>query len=77
MSVTCGKSGFSPVTSTNKTDSNNITEILLKVALNTINQPISSNPVFYKNEFELQSVLLVEVTGENPDLPQVTDIFIT
>ena len=27
-----------PVSSTNKTDSHNITEILLKVALNTINQ---------------------------------------
>jgi hypothetical protein len=31
--VTCG---FSPVSSTNKTDHHNITEILLKVALNTI-----------------------------------------
>jgi len=29
---------FSPVSSTNKTDSHDITEILLKVALNTINQ---------------------------------------
>jgi hypothetical protein len=28
-----------PVSSTNKTDSHDITEILLKVALNTINQP--------------------------------------
>ena len=28
--------GFSPVSSINKTDSHNITEILLKVALNTI-----------------------------------------
>jgi hypothetical protein len=28
-----------PVSSTNKTDCHNITEILLKVALNTINQP--------------------------------------
>jgi hypothetical protein len=28
-----------PVSSTNKTDHHNITEILLKVALNTINQP--------------------------------------
>ena len=32
-----------PVSSTNKTDCHNITEILLKVALNTIN----SNPVLY------------------------------
>jgi hypothetical protein len=29
---------FSPVSSTNKTDRHNITEILLKVALNTIKQ---------------------------------------
>ena len=29
-----------PVSSTNKTDHNDITEILLKVALNTINKPI-------------------------------------
>ena len=28
-----------PVSSTNKTDRHNITEILLKVALNTVNQP--------------------------------------
>ena len=30
---------FSPISSTNKTDCNDITEILLKVVLNTINQP--------------------------------------
>ena len=30
---------FSPVSSTNKTDHHDITEILLKVALNTTNQP--------------------------------------
>jgi hypothetical protein len=30
---------FSPVSSSNKIDHHNITEILLKVALNTINQP--------------------------------------
>jgi hypothetical protein len=33
---------FSPVSSTNKTDRHDITEILLKVALNTIKQTISS-----------------------------------
>ena len=32
-------SSGTPVSSTNKTDSHDITEILLKVALNTINQP--------------------------------------
>jgi hypothetical protein len=31
---------FSPVSSTNKTDHHDITEILLKVALNTIKQTI-------------------------------------
>ena len=39
LSVTCGRSVFSPgspVSSTNKTDRHDITEILLKVALNTI-----------------------------------------
>jgi hypothetical protein len=36
-----------PVSSSNKTDHHNITEILLKVALNTINQ--ANN----QNEFEL------------------------
>jgi hypothetical protein len=32
--------GFFPVSSTNKTDHHDITDILLKVALNSINQPI-------------------------------------
>ena len=39
LSVTCGRSVFSlgpPVSSTNKSDHHNITEIFLKVALNTI-----------------------------------------
>jgi hypothetical protein len=39
--VTCDRSGFSPgtpVSSTNKTDRYDIAEILLKVALNTMNQ---------------------------------------
>jgi hypothetical protein len=37
--VTCGRAWFSldtPVSSTNKTDHHDITEILFKVALNTI-----------------------------------------
>ena len=41
MSVTCDRSGFSSstlVSSTNKTDRYDIAEILLKVALNTMNQ---------------------------------------
>jgi hypothetical protein len=37
-----------PVSSNNKTDRNDITEIiLLKVALNTINQPTLSDTVFF------------------------------
>jgi hypothetical protein len=41
LSVTCDRSGFSPgtpVSSTNKTDRHDITEILLKVALSILNQ---------------------------------------
>jgi hypothetical protein len=41
LSLTCDRSVVFqaiPVSSTNKTDSDDITEILLKVALNTINQ---------------------------------------
>jgi hypothetical protein len=34
-----------PVSSTNKTDFHNITEILLKVALNTINQTKPNQPM--------------------------------
>jgi hypothetical protein len=37
------------VSSTNKTDSHDITEILLKVALNTINQ---TKPITAKNRFD-------------------------
>ena len=36
-----------PVSSTNKTDRHNITEILLKVALNTINQTINVTNQLY------------------------------
>jgi hypothetical protein len=36
-------SGGTPISSTNKTDRHDITEILLKVALNTINQTINVN----------------------------------
>jgi hypothetical protein len=36
-----------PVSSTNKTDRHEIAEILLIVALNTINQPTISNVVFF------------------------------
>jgi hypothetical protein len=71
--------GF-PVSSTNKTDRHDITEILLNVALNTINQLIKS--FFYSHPYSFlllvstvplshnisviswRSVLLVEETGK-------------
>jgi hypothetical protein len=40
---------FSPVSCTNKTDRNDIAKILLKVALNTINQPTIQ--YFYNSDF--------------------------
>ena len=42
------KVGGTPVSSTNKTDSHDITEILLKVALNTINLLLTWNHLSYK-----------------------------
>ena len=38
-----------PVSSTNKTDHHDITEILLKVALNTINPPLETQKYFHHN----------------------------
>jgi hypothetical protein len=40
---------ITPVSSTNKTDSHDITEILLKVALNTINQPSINEVLLIKS----------------------------
>jgi hypothetical protein len=39
------KEFISPVSSTNKTDCHDITEILLKVALNTINQTLTTSKI--------------------------------
>jgi hypothetical protein len=44
MSVTCSRSVVFSGYSTNKTDCHEITEILLKVALNTITHPITLSP---------------------------------
>jgi hypothetical protein len=45
---------FSPVSSTNKTDCHDITEILLKVALNTIKpNKISQIGIFHNIEWEI------------------------
>jgi hypothetical protein len=49
-------SSGTPVFSTNKTDRHDITEILLKVALNTINEP--SNSITYVDDPCGNSVLL-------------------
>jgi hypothetical protein len=46
----------SPVSSTNKTDPKDITEILLKVALNTINQP-SHQIVKHCNNYRVKQLL--------------------
>ena len=48
LSVSCGRSVVYPVSSTNKTDRHDITEILLKVALNTITKPIKLLMIFWK-----------------------------
>ena len=42
--------GFFRVSSSNKTDCNDITEILLKVALNTINQ---TKPTYFNSQYSL------------------------
>ena len=76
MSVTCGKSvDFSgyPVLSTNKRDRHDINEILLKVALNTINQnktkqvPIILSPhLKYKNVWRyVPSIVMRQLTANS------------
>jgi hypothetical protein len=44
---------FSPVSSTNKTYHNDTTEIMLKVALNTI------NPVYFKQYSDLDNICII------------------
>ena len=46
LTTGCWFSPCTPVSSTNKTDRHNITEILLKVALNTINHANHMTPAF-------------------------------
>ena len=54
-----------PVSSTNKTDCHDIIEILLKVALNTINQTkpkfieISSQQMFYQYILAIRNIYMV------------------
>ena len=49
---------FSPVSSTNKTDCHDITEILLKVALNTIT-PHNLNVVLLKQTYDVFTLLFI------------------
>jgi hypothetical protein len=44
--------GFPPVSSPNKTDRHDITEILLKVALNTINHPTYNRKIIHDQFIE-------------------------
>jgi hypothetical protein len=50
-----------PVSSTNKTDRHDITEILLKVALNTINQ---TKPIFIKMKI-IDMLSIMQIKGYN------------
>ena len=47
----CGFFPSTPISSTIKTDRHNITKILLKVALNTINQPSIINVISFVGTF--------------------------
>ena len=51
-----------PVSSTNKTDCHDITEILLKVALNTINQP---NPNFMILSYAINTCFIMVIPNVN------------
>ena len=56
-----------PVSSTNKTDHNDITEILLKVALNTIKQPsMVSRVTLVLVELPFLTITLHETGGRKP-----------
>ena len=62
--LTCGRSvvfSATPVSSTNKTDRHDITEILLKVALNTINQ---TKPIFIKMKI-IDILSIMQIKGYN------------
>ena len=49
---------FSPVSSTDKTDSHDIIEILLKVALNTIKPPTKSNHLIFLGMHFIKDIFL-------------------
>jgi hypothetical protein len=52
--VTCDRSWLSPVFSTNKIDRHDTTEILLKVALNTIKQTNKQNKCQYTTVYDIE-----------------------
>ena len=62
--VTCYRSVVfpgPPVSSTNKTDRHGITELVLKVALNTIKQTNKSKSVYYKSTCQLMNMSNVKL----------------
>ena len=71
---------FSPVSSTNKTDRHDITEILLKVALNIINQPkpayvykiFTAHVILVNIDLSIHSTIEIDIymTALSPDLVQ-------
>ena len=54
-----------PVSTTNKTDRHDITEILLKVALNTINQPYLAIQWNMYAKYKTKSFLLQFINGKS------------
>ena len=65
---------FSPVSSTNKTDRHFITEILLKVALNTITQPLT----VYRNQYPIISSFITRfVRSLTRQVPLVEQVLLT
>ena len=64
-----------PVSSINKTDRHDITEISLKV-LNSINQPLASNSILYGVMSGNISFIIWSVENMNPDVTPKQDVFI-
>jgi hypothetical protein len=60
-----------PVFSTNKTDSHDITEILLKVALNTLNQNSSTSANVGKPKL-FQDILKIQYPNTNNMLNEIS-----
>jgi type II secretory pathway component HofQ len=64
-----------PVSSTNKTDRHDITEILLKVALNTINQ---TKPIFIKMKIiDILSIMQIKGSRVTLQVPLVEEELLT